>query len=109
MRSKVEKPATVPLKYRRYKASDWPEGGWGEYVEAREAWNASQEPVTIAGQHHDGRRFAYTAGPLGDLTDLIRARREARLIDITAAYAGDQVVSSPRPIPTSEPEPVESQ
>jgi hypothetical protein len=86
MRSRLEKPVRVPLKYRRYRAEDWREGGWHQWVTEREAWAKAQPPVIIAGQRHDGTRYAYPATPLGDLTDLIRARREARMLDL--AYAG---------------------
>jgi hypothetical protein len=81
VRSKVEKPLQVPVKYRRFRSQDWPEG-WGEYVEAREAWAAAQSPVVISGTLYNGNPFSYTCGPLGDLTDLIRARREARMLDL---------------------------
>jgi len=87
MRSKVEKPSEAPLKYRRYRREDWPQGH-GDWVTEREAWAAAQEPVLIEGTHHDGRRFAYAAGPLGDLTSMIQARREARLTDWAEGYAG---------------------
>lgn len=85
MRSKRPRPSAVPAKYRRYKPSEWP-GGHGDWVAAREEWNAAQERVVIAGTRHDGGAYAYEAGPLGDFTDLVRARREARAIDVAQAY-----------------------
>jgi hypothetical protein len=78
VRRKRAKPSAVPAKYQCYRPEEWP-GGWGEFIEEREEWNAAQEPVIIAGVHHDGRAYAYPAGPLGDFTDLVKARREARL------------------------------
>ena len=99
MRSRVEKPLPVPARLRRYRPADWP-GGWAEFAAEREAWSAAQEPVLIAGQHDDGRMFAYLAGPLGDKTDLIRMRREARGLDIATAYSGSDPVAAP-----AEPEP----
>jgi hypothetical protein len=87
MRSKVVKPANVPQKFARYRPGEWP-GGWGDWADEREAWNAAQEPIVISGKLHDGRPYAYEAGPLGDEVDLLRARREARAIDWHAAYPG---------------------
>jgi hypothetical protein len=84
VRSKLEKPPRVPDKYRRYRPQDWP-GGWGEWAAEREKWAAAQEPVLISGTHHDGTPYACTATPLGDLTDLVRAAREARLTDFPEA------------------------
>jgi hypothetical protein len=78
------KPSEVPLRYQDYKPSEWP-GGHGDWVAEREEWNAAQEPVTETGIAHDGRSYAIRHGPLGDLTDLLRARREARLTDSTSA------------------------
>lgn len=86
MRSKREKPSTVPDKFARNKPSEWP-GGSGDWVTAREKWNTEQEPVVISGVHHDGRPYSYLAGPLSDRTSLVRARIEARMLD---AYTGGQ-------------------
>lgn len=99
MRSKLEKPVPVPSRFARYRAEDWP-GGWFEFVEQREKWNDQQERVLIAGQLHDGSPYAYTAGPLGDLTDLIRMRREARMLDL-----GVDSAVTPAADFSSEPEP----
>jgi hypothetical protein len=83
MRTRIEKPTVVvPQRYKRYRPEDWP-GGWHAWVTEREAWAAEQPPVTISGQRYDGAPYSYLATPLGDFTDLVKARREARMIDFT--------------------------
>jgi hypothetical protein len=81
VRRKRDQCPTVPARYRRYRPDEWP-GGWGEWVREREAWNARQPKILLAG-HGPACPWSYLAGPLGDSTDLMRARREARL----TAYA----------------------
>jgi len=80
MRSKRSHVALPPAKYRKYVSGDWP-GGWREWVSEREQWNDAQDPVVYAGSSPNGLSWSFTAGPLGDVTDLFRARREARLRD----------------------------
>lgn len=83
MRSKLARLPAIPQKYRKYDPAQWP-GGPGEFISARESWAASQPPVLIAGQDGSGRSWAYEATVLGDLVDLMKARREARMV----AYPG---------------------
>jgi hypothetical protein len=77
MRAKRARPSPVPAKYRRYWPADW--DNWGQWVTEREAWDADQEPVLLAGCDSYGNAYSYQAGPVGDSTDLMRARREARM------------------------------
>lgn len=80
MRSRVEKPSPVPLRYRRYRAGD----GWSspsDWAVKRQQWAEAQPPVRLDYTDHSGNQRSYLTTPLGDLTDLIRARREARLLD----------------------------
>ena len=77
MRAKRARPSPVPAKFARFRAADWP--SWGQWVTEREAWNEGQDPVLRSGMDAYGNPWAYESGPLGDSTDLMRARREARM------------------------------
>jgi hypothetical protein len=80
VRRKRDKRPAVPLKYRQYRPHDWPEGGWGQWVREREAWARAQPAIVITGADAYGTPWRCVITPLGDKTDLIRARREARMI-----------------------------
>jgi hypothetical protein len=86
VRHKRDQRPTAPAKYLRYRPEEWP-GGWGEWVREREAWNARQPKILLAGDSPAGP-WSYLAGPLGDKTDLMRARREARLTAFTDVDSG---------------------
>ena len=79
MRTKRPRLPVIPAKYLKYKSQDWP-GGPGQFVAEREAWNEAQPPVLHAGSTPGGLSWAYEAGPLGDLTDCMRVRREVRML-----------------------------
>ncbi len=79
MRSKIARLPAIPQKYRKYDPAQWP-GGPGEWVAERESWAVSQPPVLIAGQDSSGRSWSYEATVLGDVCDLMKARREARML-----------------------------
>jgi hypothetical protein len=83
MRSKLTRLPAIPERYKRFNPAQWP-GGAGEYISERESWAAAQPPIVIAGSDGSGRSWAYEAGPLGDACDLMKARREARIL----AYSG---------------------
>lgn len=82
MRHKRPPPQRVPVKFRRYRPAEWDSPG--AWIREREAWNAAQAPVLYAGRDAYGNPYSYLAGPLGDSTDLARARHEAWLIDAGA-------------------------
>jgi len=78
MRSKRPRLPVIPAKYRRFDPSQWP-GGPGQWISEREQWNSIQPEVLYAGTSPAGLSWSYLAGPLGDVTDCMQARREARL------------------------------
>ena len=78
MRRKRDKRPAVPAKYRRYVRGQWDNPG--QWVRERETWAKAQPPVVLAGADAYGRPWRCVVTPLGDKTDLIRARREARMI-----------------------------
>lgn len=80
MHRKRSRLPDIPAKYRRYVPKDWP-GGWAQWTTEREAWNAAQPPVVYAGSSPSGLSWAYEAGPLGDICDMMSDRRAARIID----------------------------
>lgn len=82
MRTKRPRLAPVPAKYRRYRPDEWT-GGWSQWVTEREAWNEAAPSVLHAGSDSLGRSWRYWSGPLGDTTDEMVARREARMLAAT--------------------------
>ena len=84
MRSKIPRQPDIPAKYIRYPPQDWP-GGWSEWVQERESYNASQPPVRIAGStpggfslgllgRGAGRHRRLDGGPAGSEDDRAQGR-----------------------------------
>ncbi len=86
MRPKREGRPAIPARVFRYVPAQWDSPG--QWIAEREKWNAAQPKILLAGTDAYGVPWSYLAGPLGDRTDLFRARREARLIAFADVDSG---------------------
>lgn len=85
MRRKRDKRPEVPARYRRYVPGQWDSPG--QWMREREAWARAQPAIVTTGADAYGTPWRCVVTPLGDSTDLMRARREARLLAYEASTA----------------------
>jgi len=78
VRRKREHRPRIPARFLRYRPDEWP-GGPEQWVREREAWARAQPPIVTTGTDAYGTPWRCVVTPLGDRTDMMRARREARL------------------------------